>query len=240
VEINIFNKNKQKTELEMRYLVISDAMLLIFIPDLNTKNLGKLIFYSNLTHIENIATIDIDKNSEKILQINPQNKEKTFIGFKLIWKESDIYLGNISSYDNTLLMEFDDFSKFNSKLNEKRRRLINSYELFSEDYMKFSNLNSLKSADESKLIELVSYHEGNFMKTLDFGNFENYDNQILLKEQAKEIVFLYQKIVEILSVKNDPNFSLYMNKMQNFLEIAKSFLEDIKEQNFQLLDQSFI
>lgn len=214
-------------------------MLLIFIPDQNLKNLGKLIFYSSLTHIDNLINLEMNSLTEKILQKNAQYREKTFLRFKIAWKESDIYIGNITSYDNTLLMDFEDFGYLCSKLSEKKRVLINSSELFSEDYMKFSNLDSLKSADESKLVELAMYHESRFMKAFEIGNLENSETQVLLKEQAKEIVFLYQKIVEILSVKNDQNYSVYMSKMQNFLEIAKAFLEDVKENNFQLLDQSF-
>lgn len=214
-------------------------MLLIFVPDQSLKNLGKLIFYSSLTHIDKLMNFEMDDSTEKDLLKNPQFKEKTFLRFKIAWKESDIYIGNITSYDNTLLMEFDDYSNFSTKLDEKKRALFNSSELFSEDYMKFSNLDSLKSADESKLVELALYHESRFMKAFELGNFDVSETQVLLKEEAKEIVFLYQKIVEILSVKNDQNYSVYMSKMQNFLEIAKAFLEDVKENNFQLLDQSF-
>lgn len=240
VEIKIFNKNSEKVELEKRYFIISDAMLLIFIPDSNMKNFGKLIFYSNLTHIDKLISLDMEKDTEKIINKNIKSKEKIFLRFKIIWKESDIYIGNISSYDNILLMEFEEFTKFNEMFLEKRRVLFNSSELFSEDYMKFSNLDLLKSFDESKLVEITMYHESSFMKIIEIGDINNNETQILLKEQAKEIVFLYQKIVEILSVKNDPNYIVYMTKMQNFLEIAKSFLEDIKESNFQLLDQSFV
>lgn len=215
-------------------------MFLIFIPDQNLKNLGKLIFYSSLTHIDKLINIEMDSAAEKILNKNAEFKQKTYLRFKIAWKESDIYIGNITSYDNILLMEFESFADFNEKLSEKKRVLVNSSELFSEDYMKFSNLDSLKSADESKLVELAMYHENKFMQALENGSIESNETQILLKEQAKEIVFLYQKIVEILSVKNDQNYSVYMSKMQNFLEVAKAFLEDVKENNFQLLDQSFV
>ncbi len=239
VEIKIFNKNKEKSELEKRYIIISDAMLLIFIPDQSLKNLGMLIFYSSLMHIEKLINLEMDPLTEKNLSKNSQCKEKTYLRFKIAWKESDIYIGNITSYDNTLLMEFDDLANFNSKIDEKRRVLINSSELFAEDYMKFTNLDSLKSADEWKLVELALYHESRFMKAFELRSYDNCETQVLLKEQAKEIVFLYQKIVEILSVKNDQNYSVYMTKMQNFLEIAKVFLEDVKEYNFQVLDESF-
>ncbi len=239
VEIKIYNKNTEKIELHERYLIISDSIVLLFIPDTSRKNSAKLIFYSNLSHIDKLISLDIDKETEKIINKNSKNKDKIFLRFKIIWKESDIYIGNISSYDNTFLMQLEDFGIFNEKLIEKRGILLNSTELFSEDYMKYSCFDSLKSFDESKLVEITMYLESNFMKMFEIGDFINNESQSLLKEQSKEIVFFYQKLVEILSEKNDANYIVYMTKMQNFLEIAKSFLEDVKENNFQLFDQSF-
>jgi hypothetical protein len=258
---------KESPNLELRYFIISDTMILIFSPYLNTnsntsdksnknsnknidnnikyKNHGKLIFYSNLAHIEKFITSEIDSSTEELLKkerekdILNKEKDKFYLRFKIKWKESDIYLGNSSSYDNYIIMEFDKFLEFEQKINEKRKILFDEAELFSEDYMKYFPSENLNKVDETKIIELVIYHENNFMKIKNETDFDSLEIQSILKEQAKEIVFLYKKIVEIFSLNNDQNYSIYMNKMQNFLEIAKNFLEDVKESNFMLFDSSF-
>ena len=213
-------------------------MFLIFIPHPDSKNLGKLIFFSSLAHVENIQNLDMEKNTDKVLKKNPINKNKSFIRFKITWKESDIYLGEITSYDNTLIAEIEKFIIFHKIFQEKKKFLLNSTELFSEDYTKFISPDMVKSLDESKLIEMAMYHESNFMKL--FGNgLENIETQNILKEQSKEIIFLYQKIVELMSIRNNDNLVAYMSKLQNFIEITKNFLQDIKEQNFSLLDTTF-
>jgi hypothetical protein len=225
---------------EQRYFIISDSMILIFQPNsIENKNEGKLIFYTSLAHIDKFTTFDINPNEEIILKKDPKNKDKFFMKFEIKWKESDIYLGNTSSYDNSILMEIDNFLKFEEIINEKRKILFDQAELFSEDYIKYIPSENLTKIDETKLIEIAIYLETNFNKSKIELDIDIHENQSILKEQSKEIVFLYKKIVEILSLKNDENYDIYMSKMQNFIEIAKDFLEDVKESNFTLLDTSF-
>lgn len=253
VEIKIYNKSTEKIELELRYIVLSDSMLLLFAPEGQSKNLAKLIFFSSLAHIEYINTLEMNVKTEKLLNkkdkkincykslknLSNTSEGSTFLRFQMKWKVSDIYLGEISGYDNILIMDFDDIVFLDKQIKEKRTCLMNASELFSEDYIIPSNSLALKSFKETKLVELVMYHEKFFLKTFETANLDRQETQMLLKEQAKEILFLYQKIVEILSMRNDNNYNVYILKMQKFLEIARSFLEDLKDHNFMLLDCSF-
>lgn len=261
VEIRIYNKNTEKIDLDSRYLVLSDSMLLIFVPDQTKKNFGKLIFFGNIAHIEYLNLLDMEKETDKLLKArdkklhsniiskdsntsnNNKYSSKTYLRFKIHWKESDIYLGEISRYYSILIVEFDAFGILDEKIKEKRKALINTSELFSEDYMKFISPDSINSFDETKLVELVMYHENLFIKAIEkdksASQLASQETQMFLKEQAKEIVFLYQKIIEILSIRNDNNYNIYLSKMQNFLEAARPYLDEIWNNTAIQLDSSY-
>lgn len=202
-----------------RYILISDSQILIFSPLANAKNLAHLLFCADIYLIEDLITENLDSQIEgKIKRKNQSLTNSYFKKFFLRWKNSDVYIPNIDFYtfDSAIIMDIDDFFAFNNKITSRRNQLLQTFELFSEDYHKPCAIEIYNIYDISKLVEICMYQEKLFFKSyLSENSFVLHDKDTFLVHQAKEIMFLYNKIIQLMNFGNDPTVIVYKYKLQH-------------------------
>lgn len=217
-------KNSQvKAKLLKRYLVISDSQILIFSPLIKSQNLAQLLHYSNLYLIEDFGAIYLDDEIDQKIKKKNQNLNNTYFKkFFIKWKSSDILIPNNEyiKFESPIIMKIDDYFHMNDKIVSKRKRLIQTFELFSDDYHKCFPIRLFNLYDESKLIEICMYQEKVFLKEYLSEVNPNRILDILLVYQAKEIIFFYNKIIELMDYKNDSSILIYKNKLHDFMELT--------------------
>ena len=223
IEIKRSKNSIEKNKIEKRYIIISDSIIFIFTPYDLSKNLGNLIFYSYLYLIEEIQpTNSVEKFENKIKKKEKHLSQENFKRFKIKWKNSDIYIpnNNFRIFESNIISTIDTYYDFHDKLIHRKEKILQSFDLFSEDYHKYIPFNRMNLYDESKLVEICMYQEKSFIKNY-YG--ENDDLKIvdsLLIYHAKEIIFLYKKILDYLNYKNDESVVIYRNKFKQFKELT--------------------
>ncbi len=206
-----------------RYIIISDSQLLIFSPHSNSKNLGSLIFTCGINQIEDLQIIPIDEVIEnKIKKKDEKLKEEFLKRFVFTWKNSDIYIPNSNRlyFDSAVVMKIDHFFHLYDKISLKNKKLMQSFDLFADDYHKHLPIEKLNINDESKLVELCMYQEKCFLKDYFSDNSSLRASDPILVHQAKEVVFFYKKLIELMEFKNDGSIIIYRNKLKDFFELT--------------------
>lgn len=124
------------------------------------------------------------------------------------WKNQD---KNVISFElqfsNISVNEFLEFSL------RKINKLKSHYNIFHDELTKPNN--EKKGYDYEKLVLLIQFKEELYKK-------QNSINTV------KELMSLYQNIIEVLSEKNDDNYIFYLNKLKVMLEN-----EEIQKQLFE-------
>lgn len=114
-----------------------------------------------------------------------------------------------------------DFMEISSA---KVENLTKKYKMFHDDFWKYGELNSFSYENKDYLINVIKSKE----KVL------KESKSIFL---INELITLYNKIIEILSIENDEIFKKYLNKVQNILndkEIQAKMKEDLQFSNILL------
>ena len=220
IETSKLKNSIEKIKYEKRYLLISDSMIMIFAPYPISKNLGELLFYSHIYLIEDIKTLQLDEDVEKKIKKKENLKEENFKKFYFTWKKSDDNIPNNSfmRFDYSIVTKIDSFFHLNDKISHRRKKLQQTFELFSEDYHKFIPIEAMNIYDESKIVEIVMYQEKTYMKNFTNQTTNVHVKDLLLKQQAKEVIFLYNKLIDFMTYKNDESILIFRNKLKEFMD----------------------
>lgn len=176
-----------------RYIVITDIYFLLFDVVPTSKNLAKLLFWGDIRQI-----VTCKGNS-----FSSETESETLI---LEWKNNNKLIQFEMSFMNGNIKYFLD------KSTRKILRLKEQYKIFQDDMSKpvedeittrMKDVN-LSNSNIDKLIMLVKYKE-----------------EILERQHSiniiRELMSLYQKIIEILSAKGDLEFKSYLDKLHKML-----------------------
>jgi hypothetical protein len=110
--------------------------------------------------------------------------------FKIIWEQ-----GANNVYNDIISVSQDKINYIIDLIMEKKNSLKYKYDLFYNNH-----LNNIEQIE--KIIDIKE-------KILEKENDENI---------FKSIIELYQKIIEIITIKNDDGFQIYMNKLHKMIE----------------------
>ncbi len=110
--------------------------------------------------------------------------------FKIIWEQ-----GANNVYNDIISVSQDKINYVIDLIMEKKNSLKYKFDLFYNN-----NLNNIEQIE--KIIDIKE-------KILEKENDENI---------FKSIIELYQKIIEIITIKNDDGFQIYMNKLHKMIE----------------------
>ncbi len=158
----------------------------------------------------------------KIKKKDETLKEEYLKKFAFVWKGSDIYIPNNTymNFDSYIIMKIDCFYHLSDKISHKKKKFTQSFELYADDYHKYFAIERFNINDESKLVELCMYMEKSFLKDYYTDYTPSKQIDIILLNQAKEIIFFYKKIIELMEFKNDGSIIIYKNKMKDFIEFT--------------------
>ena len=166
-----------------RYIILTDIYFLLFHPLETEKSKGILIMKEDLRDIKDCSGRRLHKTKKK---------DSMIITF-----ENGTVLDIL--FVNKPLQNFVDCY-------EKRIKWMNNrYDVFQyEDYSEESGGYTYNSKDldsEKKLIELIKYKEDIYNAKEEKSIF-----------QIKDLIHLYERIIEILSAKDNENFVGYLDK----------------------------
>lgn len=172
-----------------RYIILTDIYFLLFHPLETEKSKGILIMKEDLRDIKDCSGRRLHKTKKK---------DSMIITF-----ENGTVLDIM--FVNKPLQNFADCY-------EKRIKWMNNrYDVFQyEDYSEDSGGTTYNSKDldnEKKLIELIKYKENIYNS--------KEEKSIFL---VKDLIHLYEKIIEILSAKDNEDFIGYLDKMKKMLK----------------------
>lgn len=201
IELNTMLSSNREISIvkEWRYFIITEVFLLILGPCQGSccdKSKARLSFIGELKNIINFKSV---KN------VGSEGRGK--VGIVLEWDKSS---DEKSVLDNVILMDYENYKKFVDTIEIRSKALLENFTIFHDDINKLNNtINSvLKINDESteKLEELIVYKESLL------GIEKKNDDQI-----TKDLMTLYQKVIEIYSAKSDETYMIYMKKLQTLL-----------------------
>lgn len=126
------------------------------------------------------------------------------------WKNNDKIVITFEIIFNSETLTVKDFLEVASR---KIIRLKDNFKIFHDELIKNSDLN--KTQDLDKLTMLIKFKEDLLLK-------HHSPNTI------RELINLYQKVIEIMTERNDEKFEIYLNKMKEMLqnEDVQKSLED--------------
>ncbi len=196
-----FSSNKEiVTNREVRYIVLTDIFLLILKPcQLKCCDKSK----AKLTFIGEIREIDSFKNM-KVFSTEKEKEKSNLVGFVIKWDSSTQF------FDNVIVMDYYQCKKFMDAAEHRRKLLLENFSMFQEDMNVINSLIYYTKVDDDetqKLIELVEYKENVLLE----------DN---CEQNLKDLMLLYQKIIEVLSAKNNDDYLNYIVKLQKLLDSA--------------------
>jgi hypothetical protein len=225
VKVSISNKDVVQKR-ETIYLIITDIFILKFVPcqlKCCDKNKPNLAVYGELRDIKEIKQTKIYSSEEFKKKSKDKNNEfnnKTYIGFVISWNKSE------SSFDGNFIIESDKIENFIKLIETRRGLLLNQFSFFQDDLMKLNTNNFLSKADEDStqnLITLIEYREQH-LET-------EYKEEIM-----KDLMIMYQKVIEIFSTRNDQRFMIYIEKLHNLInKYDKVSLEEDDDESFSVL-----
>jgi hypothetical protein len=215
-EINIIKEHK--------YILITDVHILIFTPIVSNKSIGKLIFVGELKDIVSFKGVKVFNSG------NPNDKTiSNRFGVVIEWAKCEKYdkakLNNCR-FDNVIIIDNEQNKSFIELVKVRSRKLIDNFSFFQEDLNKSQTTYNLAKFSDSyvkQLIELIEYRESLIEKE------NNNDDSIL-----RDLMLLYQKIIEIFSAKNNEKYLVYMEKLHSLIENTKRN-KDKEEEGFSLL-----
>jgi len=204
-KINQYYRVPRKLEkFKERYVILTDIFFLLFDPVPNSRNLGKLLFWGDIKQMKwkQISKTMVDDSV--LLEWNAEDVKQIDFEIKFL---------------NSSLKEFIE------KSTSKAKRLSDTYKIYQDDIHKPTVNDKKESLTENvagpenleKLVALIKYKE-----------------ELLTNQQSinlvKELMSLYQKVIEILSAKNDPEFIIYLKKLHAMLE-NKEIQEQLEKHN---------
>lgn len=178
-----------------RYVVVSDIYFLLFDPVPSSKNLGKLLFWGDIRQSIPCRKSPNSYSSECVL---------------LEWKSGN----KIIQFEISILN--GSTNEFIEKSTRKLVRLKEQYKIFQDDLVK--PVETEQEADIISKTKELSINSDNIEK---FVLLVKYKEELLEKQHSinlvRELMSLYQKIIEIKSAKGDTDFTIYLEKLHVML-----------------------
>ena len=169
-----------------RYVIITDVYFLLFDPEQNSRNYGKLLFWGDIRQLLNNKPGYIAEEKLDSVILEWKNGNEVQISFELVFKDSTIE-------------EFLNITK------SKIEKITNKFKMFQDDISKSGDqINSYTYANKDYLVNLIALKEKLLRRT----------QSIFI---INELISLYQKIIEILSEKNDMDYKMYLEKLHALL-----------------------
>jgi hypothetical protein len=163
---------------------------------------------------------------EKIKKKEKNTKENNeyWKKIEINWRKYDISVPKniIKTFNKPIIMEIDKFFLFNDIISNRKKKILLNYEIFSNDFCSYLPVEEMDIYDESKLNEICNYNEKVYFKNNppnDY-NFNLNKMQPLNLQQAKDIIFYYNKLIELMKYKKDDSINIYRIKLKDFLEIT--------------------
>ena len=103
-------------------------------------------------------------------------------------------------------------SEFMNKSSNKIIKLKDNFKIFQDDLNKPSSSEDDSNLSIEKLILLIKYKEELLEKKYSVNLVRE------LMNMYQKVKFFVKKIIEILSAKNDPSFTLYLDKLHKMLQ----------------------
>ena len=176
-----FSGNKQVNK--NRYVVLTDLFFLLFDPEPNNLNLGKLLFLGDIRQLSSSKGHD-EHSNHLVVEYRNMVDNSVNISFELCFKE-------------------ENFQKFIDVFSFKINKLKESFKIFHDELCR--NSQEKRILDYEKLSLLINLKE-----------------QIIKKKYSlnivRELVSLYQSIIEVLAEKNDESFTIYLEKQKVLLQ----------------------
>lgn len=204
IEVQFKAQKKYDAIYEKRYLVITDIYVLIFEPcGKDNKHNGRLVFISDLRDFTGHKLIALFEKKEK-------NKDK--IGVVLQWNKSN-------KFNHTIVLDCNENIDLVEILLNKQKAILENFTFFHEDFLNNGNNNKyaqskLKNLNFENLEQLIEHKENLY-----------YTNNT--QEIFKDLMILYQNIIELYSASSNEKYKIYMEKLHNLLENSK--LKDVQD-----------
>jgi len=193
------NNNNTYKHRKERYIVLSDAIFLLFDPAPNFKNMAKLIFWGDIRCLEINKTDNYHENEKAhsyILEwINDNSK---IISFEVLFFNSLVS-------QNLMLNQIQDFIDVVVK---KANRLKENFRAFLEDFYKPSESFLKSPASFENINSFIKYNEN---------KFSLYKNAFL----ANYLIMLYNKVYSYFMKFDINTAKIYETKIKNLLNIKE-------------------
>jgi hypothetical protein len=180
------------------YIVVTDMHLLIFTDKIKTsQNISKLNFVGEIRHIKSIKGVKVF------------TKDKTnSTGISIEWLEGN----SIDAFRNILILPSDKFTLFVDSINWRIKRISDNFSFFHDDLTKtnFASLSKYSDYETTNIIDVIKHRESLIEKTDDVNQFN-----------LRELMLLYQRIIEIYSAQNNYLYLTYMEKLRSLIENTK-------------------
>lgn len=205
-KINQLYKTNNKKQLRPRYVVLTDIYFLLFDQLPENKEIGKLLFIGDIKQLNNSRGSQ-DYVENLIAEFRSQSK--TTIFFELVFENNGIkdFMENVSRKITRLKENFRLFHEEISKLNESSEG--------GEGHV----------VDYEKLVLLIKFKEDLLEER------KSKSSHII-----KELINLYQSVIEVLTQRNDENYKVYLEKMKRLIEKEESLYDDNDDENLGIFD----
>ncbi len=222
---------------ESIYLIITDVYLLKLVPcqlKCCDKSKAHLVFFGELRDVKEIKYSKISSIDEKKKK-KKEEKNINYVGVTIHWNKSE----NNSHFDNVILIESHKVLDFISSIESKRNMLLDQFIFFQDDLMKLNTSNFLAKMDDEStqnLESLIQYREE------QLGN--SYKEEVL-----RELMIMYQKLIEIFSARNDEKYLVFIEKLHKLIErdeenkkkkeknVILAAIKDDEDESFSLFEK---
>lgn len=205
-------------EKQPRYIIITDVHILMFVPDVIDKHFGRLIFVGEIKNIQSIKGTKVF-SSRKSYEDKEKDKDilQKSTGLIINWNNTDT-----NKINDVILIESAKTNLFIDSLQSRIKRLKEKFLFFQSDYTKvYFNLNKNEN-DLKNVVNLIEYREKLFNQS---GGKDEHN--------LKELMILYQHVIEISSARNDEKSTVFMNRLHELIKFSKR--KDKSEEDFFLI-----
>lgn len=187
--ITTSNNNENKNNDNLAFLVLTDIQILLLKPDSEEKNKATLFYLANIIDITALKTKEISSGNS----IKEENEVLVQLQFKDYVALKFLYF---------LQMKKDVFDFVNMMINQRNKKIEKVFELYYPN----NNFDSTSSKDIEKLKRIIAIREK---------DLNNKENEFFV---SKNLMELYQKMIEIYSMNDDDTYKEYVQKFQGIVQ----------------------
>ncbi len=221
VEVEFCSSQSSKEitlEKQPRYIIITDVHILMFVPDIIDKHFGRLIFVGEIKNIQSIKGTKVFSSQKKYedREKDKENLQKS-TGLIINWNNTDA-----NKIKDVILIDTDKTNLFIDSLQSRIKRLKEKFLFFQSDYTKVYFNFKKNENDLKNVVNLIEYREKLFNQS---GGKDEHN--------LKELMILYQHVIEIFSAQNDEKSMIYINRLHELLKFSNR--KETSEEDFFLI-----